>query len=121
MAKRTPLPTLEKKRMNTASRINLSPLPAEPAAPPPPSEVGEVAILTADNQLIVPAAILAGFPGVDCFAVARDGERIILTPLQPPPMETVWAQTAAQGVTEQVVADAVKWARGQNARLPAAG
>lgn len=107
--------------MNTAARIKLSPLPTEPAAPPPESEVGEIAILTADNQLIVPAAILAGFPGVDCFAVARDGERIILTPLQPPPMETVWAQTAAPGLTEQDIADAVKWARGQKGQLPATG
>lgn len=99
--------------MNTPALVNLSSPPAEPAALPPASEVSEIAILTADNQLIIPAAIVAAFPGVDCFAVARDGERIILTPLQPPPIAAVWAQTSAQGLTEQDITDAVKWARGQ--------
>ena len=100
--------------MNTATRMNLSPRPEDTAAPPPAVAGCEIAVLTADNQLIIPSAVVAGFPGVDCFAVARDGERIILTPLQPPPIAAVWAQTAAQGLTEQDVAEAVKWARGQS-------
>ena len=100
--------------MNTATRMNLSPRPEETAASPLAAEGCEIAVLTADNQLIVPSTVVADFPGVDCFAVARDGERIILTPLQPPPIAAVWAQTAAQGVTEQDVAEAVKWARGQS-------
>ena len=100
--------------MDTMSRMNLSPRPDKAAAPPPAAAGCEIAVLTADNQLIVPSTVVADFPGVDCFAVARDGERIILTPLQLPSIETVWAQTAAQGVTEQDVAAAVKWARGQS-------
>ena len=99
--------------MNTVARMNLSPRPEDTAAPPPAAAECEIAILTADNQLIVPSAVVADFPGVDCFAVARDGERIILTSLQPPPIAAVWAHTAAMGVTEQDVAAAVKWARGQ--------
>ena len=100
--------------MNTVARMNLSPRPEEIAAPPTAAAECEIAVLTADNQLIVPSTVVADFPGVDCFAVARDGERIILTPLQLPPIDAVWAQTAAQGVTEQDVAEAVKWARGQS-------
>ena len=100
--------------MNTVARMNLSPPPDKTATPPPAVAECEIAVLTADNQLIVPSTVVADFPGVDCFAVARDGERIILTPLQLPPIDAVWAQTAAQGLTEQDVAEAVKWARGQS-------
>ena len=100
--------------MDTATRMNLSPRPKETAALPPAAAECEIAVLTADNQLIIPSTVVADFPGVDCFAVARDGERIILTPLQPPPIAVVWAQTAAQGVTEPDVDEAVKWARGQS-------
>ena len=94
--------------MDTAARFN------RPSTPPePPDFAPEVVILTAGKQLTLPDSIAADFPGVDCFALVSEGERIVLTPLQPTPIEEIHRHTANRGITEQDVADAVKWARGQ--------
>ena len=71
-----------------------------------------VAVLTADNQLTIIDGVLGEFQRGDYFEVAIDDGRIILTPIEPSPIETVWATVAASGATEDDVADAVKWARG---------
>ena len=75
-----------------------------------------IAILTSGKLLIIPESVYAGFPGVKGFEVSREAGRIILTPIPPEPvtLEEIHRQLAAQGVTEQDVADAVKWARGQS-------
>ena len=75
----------------------------------------EVAILTAGNQLILPDSLVAAYPEVTCFTVADEGNRIILTPVPPGSLKDAWAKIAAQGLTEQDLADAVQWARESNA------
>ena len=71
----------------------------------------EVAILTAGNQLILPDSLMAAYPEVTCFTVVDEGERIILIPVPPGSIEAAWEKVAAQDLTEQDIADAVRWAR----------
>ena len=70
-----------------------------------------VAVLTGDNQLTIIDGVLGEFQIGDYFEVAIDDGRIVLTPIEPSPIEEVWAKIAALGITEDDVADAVKWAR----------
>ena len=72
-----------------------------------------VAVLTGDNQLTIIDGILAEFQYGDYFEVAINDGRIVLTPIEPAPIEEVWAKIEALGVTEEDVADAVDWARGR--------
>ena len=81
--------------------------PAQPSTDIDP----EVAILTTGNQLILPDSLVAAYPEVTCFTVVDEGERIILTPVPPGTIKDAWAKIAAQGLTEQDIADAVQWAR----------
>ena len=71
----------------------------------------EVAILTAGNQLILPDSLLAAYPDATCFTVVDEGERIILIPVPPGSLKDAWEKVAAQDLTEQDIADAVRWAR----------
>lgn len=71
----------------------------------------EVAILTAGNQLILPDSLLAAYPEVTCFTVVDEGDRIILMPVPPGSLKDAWEKIAAQDLTEQDIADAVRWAR----------
>lgn len=71
----------------------------------------EVAILTAGNQLILPDSLTAAYPEVTCFTVVDEGERIILIPVPPGSIKAAWEKIAAQDLTEQDIADAVRWAR----------
>ena len=75
-----------------------------------------IAILTSRNLLIIPESVYTGFPGVKGFEVSQEAGRIILTPIPPEPvaLEEIHQQLAAQGLTEQDITDAVKWARGQS-------
>ena len=92
--------------MDDAAKVSLS--------YPLPKNDSEVAILTRDNQLIIPESVVAHFPGVDGFEVILEEGRIVLTPIQPTPIEKVWEHTVAQGITTEDIADAVKWARRQS-------
>ena len=71
-----------------------------------------VAVLTSDNQLTFIDGVLGEFQYGDYFEVAIEDGRIVLTPTEPDTIEAVWAKIAALGITEDDVADAVKWARG---------
>ena len=97
--------------MDTADRVKVAPSQAPVDYEPP-----AIAILTTGKVLIIPESVYADFPGVKGFTVAREAGRIILTPLPPEPvtLEEIHRQLAAQALTEQDVADAVKWARGQS-------
>ena len=97
--------------MNTPAPIELAPSQTSENCEPP-----VIAILTSGKALIIPESVYADFPWVNGFTVALEAGRIILTPLPPEPvtLEEIRQQLAAQALTEQVVADAVKWARGQS-------
>ena len=71
-----------------------------------------VAVLSGDNQITFIDGVLGEFQYGDYFEVVIDDGRIMLTPIEPAPIEAVWATVAASGATEDDVADAVKWARG---------
>ncbi len=83
-----------------------------PASTESPECLPMVAVLTSDNQLTAIDGVLGEFQCGDYFEVAIDDGRIVLTPIEPAPIEAVWATVAASGATEDDVADAVKWARG---------
>ena len=104
--------------MNTTAPIEPAPSQTSENCEPP-----VIAILTSGKVLIIPESVYADFPGVKGFTVAREAGRIILTPIPPEPvaLEEIQQHLAAQGLTEQDIADAVKWARGQKGQLPAAG
>ena len=72
-----------------------------------------VAVLTGDNQLTIIDGVLGEFQHGDYFEVVIDDGRIVLTPIEPAPMEAVWAKIEALGITEEDVADAIEWARGR--------
>jgi len=79
---------------------------------PPEITLTPLAVVTNKNQLTFAEGILADFPGVDCFEVMIEDGRIVLTPFEDATIESVWAIIEALGITEEDVADAVKWARG---------
>lgn len=97
--------------MDTADRVKVAPSQASVDYEPP-----ALAILTSGKLLLIPESVYADFPGVKGFQVTREPGRIVLTPLPPEPvaLEEIHRHIAAQGVTEQDVAAAVKWARGQS-------
>ena len=70
-----------------------------------------LARLTADDQLALPKALLASFPGVDCFSVTEENGRIVLSPLRLSRADEVRRKLEELGVTEADVKDAVAWAR----------
>jgi hypothetical protein len=70
-----------------------------------------LAKLTSKNQLTLPKAVLADFPGAEYFEVAEDNGRIVLTPVRLNRSDAVRAKLADLGLAEGDVADAVKWAR----------
>ena len=80
---------------------------------PPEIALTPLAVVSGKNQLTVAEGVLAAFPDADCFEVAVEDGRIVLTPYEITTIEGVWAKIAALGVTEADVADAVQWARGQ--------
>ena len=52
---------------------------------PPPNETVAarmLARLIADGQLALPKALLASFPGVDCFSATEEDGRIVLSPVR---------------------------------------
>ena len=72
-----------------------------------------LACLIDRNQLVIPMAVTAEFPGIEAFEVSIEDGRIVLTPLNVPSADTVRRKLEAQGITEADVAEAVKWTRGR--------
>lgn len=70
-----------------------------------------LAKVTAKNQLTLPKSITNAVGSAEYFEVeARDGQ-IILTPVRIQRADAVRAKLAELDLSEQDVADAVKWAR----------
>lgn len=107
--------------MDTVTQVDLSQLPEEDGLEIEQRQAKvdceplEIAVLTSGKLLIMPESVYADFPGVKGFAVTREGERIVLTPLKPAKvtLEDIQQRIADLGITEQDVADAVQWARGR--------
>ena len=70
-----------------------------------------LARLTARNTLVIPTVVTDEFGGIDTFEVTVQEGKIVLTPLATTPAEEVRQKLAAKGITEEDVAEAVKWAR----------
>ena len=66
---------------------------------------------TSKNQITLPKAIASRFPGVDYFDVREEDGRIVLVPLRESKADEVRARLRQLGITEDDVADAVRWAR----------
>ncbi len=70
-----------------------------------------LAKMTVKNQLTLPKKIASRFAGVEYFDVSTDGVSITLQPLQRSRADEVRVHLEELGITEQDVADAIKWAR----------
>ena len=70
-----------------------------------------LARLTDENQLALPRALLASFPGVDCFSASEEDGRIVLSPVRLSRADEVRKKLDELGVTEADIKDAVAWAR----------
>ena len=70
-----------------------------------------LARLTSDDQLALPKALLASFPGVDCFNVTEEDGRIVLSPMRLSRADEVRKKLEELGIAEVDVQDAVVWAR----------
>ena len=69
-----------------------------------------LAKLTTKNQLTLPKAIASRFPGVEYFEIHTDGTAITLKPFRRSHLDDIHAHTEKLGITEQDVAEAIKWA-----------
>lgn len=70
-----------------------------------------LAKMTVKNQLTLPKAVIGRFSDVEYFDVSTDGVSITLRPLRRSRADEVRERLEELGITEQDVADAVKWAR----------
>ena len=70
-----------------------------------------IAKLTSENQLNSPESIVSEFEGIEYFDIAKESGRLVLTPEQLTGIERVWQKIEERGITDQDIADAVKWAR----------
>jgi len=66
---------------------------------------------TSKNQITLPKAIVAHFPGVEYFEVQEVEDRIVLRPVRLSRADEVRARLADLGISEEDVDDAVIWAR----------
>ena len=99
--------------MDTVTQVDLSGLSKDFPPVVMPVKVGK--------GLTIPEEVIAQFPGIDAFEVRIQGQRIVLEPMcngkfarvpeSMPTLEEIQRAVAARDVTEQDVADAVKWAR----------
>lgn len=69
--------------------------------------------LTPKNRLALPKAVLSNFEGVEYFDVNEENGRIVLTPVQLAPADSVRAELAERGLSEADVTEAVVWSRGR--------
>ena len=70
-----------------------------------------LAKLTSKNQLTLPKAVIADFPGSEYFDVTKENGRIVLTPVRLTRAGAVRAKLAELGISKADVAEAVAWAR----------
>lgn len=70
-----------------------------------------LAKLISGNRLMLPEAILAEFPEVECFTVVKTKDGILLKPARVSQVRRIRRKLAALGVSEADVAEAVAWAR----------
>ena len=87
---------------------NPRPISLDPSEITPP-----LAVLTDKNKLTITEGALANFPDADCFEVAVENGRIVLTPYEITTIEGIQAKIAALGITEDDIAYAIEWARGR--------
>ncbi len=70
---------------------------------------------TSKNQLTLPKRIVQEFPDIEYFDVTLERRRIVLRPVQISPadhgIEDIRKKLEKLGVTDNDVADAVRWAR----------
>ena len=75
------------------------------------SAVKMQAVMAGPNRLVISQEALDQFPETKhCDVDILDG-RIVLTPAQTIPIEDVWEHIASLGLTEDVMAEAIAWAR----------
>ncbi len=80
-----------------------------------------LAKVTSKNQITLPKAVMAQISPSQYFEVEAVNDRIMLTPVRMQKagdgngdgIGEVWRQFEEMGITEQDIADAVKWARTQ--------
>ena len=70
-----------------------------------------LAKMTSKNQITLPKAVIGQISPSDYFEVEAVNDRIILTPVRVQNADAVRRKLEELGITEQDVADAVKWAR----------
>lgn len=67
--------------------------------------------ITDRNQLTLPDEVLERVAPAEFFEVQVEGQRIILTPVQPVSGDALRARIEELGITEEEVEQAVSWAR----------
>ena len=91
----------------------MTPKQASKLPEPPEIALTPLAVVSDKNQLTISEGVLANFPDADCFEATVEDGRIVLTPYEITTIEGIWAKIAALGITEEDVAEAVRWAREQ--------
>ena len=66
---------------------------------------------TSKNQITLPKAIVADFPGVDYFEVSSENGRIVLQPVRTNQADEVRDKLARLGIRDADVAAAIKHVR----------
>lgn len=70
---------------------------------------------TSKNQITLPKEILRKFPSTEYFEVRAEEDRIVLIPVRTIPsnvtLEKIREKIKKAGLTEEVVEEAVSWAR----------
>ena len=74
-----------------------------------------LAKITTKNQLTLPKAVMQQIGKPEYVDVSLENGRIVLTPMQVQPADSVRKKLAERGITEQDVEDAVTWSRGTKA------
>lgn len=75
-----------------------------------------LAKLTSKNQLTLPKAVVEALGAPEYFEVETRGGQIVLTPVRIQRGDAVRAKLEALGLGAEDVADAVRWARSQQAQ-----
>jgi hypothetical protein len=68
--------------------------------------------MTSKNQITLPKAVITQVPAAEYFEVEAVGNQIVLTPVRVNRADAVRAKLEELDLSEDDVADAVKWARG---------
>ena len=74
-----------------------------------------LAKMTSKNQITLPKAVISKLPPSEYYDVEAVNDCIMLTPVRMQKGDAVRLKLELLGITEQDVADAVKWARSTRA------